>query len=370
MRVLFAAGGTGGHIYPALALARHLRDTGQAQALFVGTERGMERELIPAAGFPLAYIPVVGLQRRLSLQAGRAVLLAGRGVLAARRLITSFRPDVVVGTGGYVAGPVVLAGVLSGVPAVIHEQNALPGFTNVLLSRLVARTCISFAGSEKYFPARARITLTGNPRASEAALACIGDDAGLPALLPGVPMVLCVGGSHGAARLNEVFAASIEQLLKGSDTQVVYITGPRYFAELEKKLAPLLSRFPRRLVVLPYHPVLPRLLARAAVVVSRAGATTLAEITALGVPALLIPSPNVTNNHQEYNARLLFDRGGALLVREAELDAPGLAARLLELLADRDRLRQMSAAVRSLGIPDAAERMAGVLYQVAGNKQS
>ncbi len=364
MRVLFAAGGTGGHIYPALALARHLCVSEGADTLFVGTERGLENELVPAGGFDLEKIPVVGLERRVSLQAGRALLLAGAGLWSAGRVIRRFQPDVVVGMGGYVAGPVVLSAVLAGKPAVIHEQNAVPGLTNVLLSRLVRRVCLSFPGSERYFPRRVSTVLTGNPRASEALLAAGSPGSPLPGLLPGVPMLLAVGGTHGAARLNEVFVRCIEPLLTSCDLQIVYITGRRYFSALAQQLESLHSRFPHRLHLLPYHPALPELLARAALTVSRAGATTCAEITVLGVPAVLVPSPNVTNNHQEHNARSLAEHGAALLVREAELDSAGLTASLAGLLRDRDALRRMSASGKALGFPEAAAACAAVLHEV------
>ncbi|MDW7652207.1 MAG: undecaprenyldiphospho-muramoylpentapeptide beta-N-acetylglucosaminyltransferase, partial [Bacillota bacterium] len=333
MRVLFAGGGTGGHIYPALALARYLQEADGAEVIFAGTERGMEKEIIPAAGFGLELVPVVGLERRLSLQTGRALFLAASGVMTARRMIKKFRPDIVVGTGGYVAGPVVLAAVLARIPTVIHEQNAIPGFTNVVLSRMANRVCLSFSDSARYFPRPQKTVLTGNPRASEAALAA--NEPELPGkLIADVPLLLCVGGSHGAARLNEAFAGSVAHVLSACDAQIVYVTGKRYFADINREMEPLFSRFPRRLQVLPYHPDLPALLNRADLVVSRAGATTLAEITALGVPAVLVPSPNVTKNHQEYNARALFDHGAAVLLRENDLSTDGLAKLLAGLLSD------------------------------------
>jgi UDP-N-acetylglucosamine--N-acetylmuramyl-(pentapeptide) pyrophosphoryl-undecaprenol N-acetylglucosamine transferase len=324
MRVILAGGGTGGHIYPALALARHLRDAGGNEVLFVGTERGMEKDIVPSAGFELETIPVIGLERRLSPKLGKGVLLAGRGMFQARQILRSFRPDVVVGTGGYVAGPVVLAALLSRLPTVIHEQNAIPGFTNVSLARWVDKVCVSFPGCEQFFPRRNRVVVTGNPRASEAAQAAGTKDGFIPGLLAGIPLLACVGGSHGAARLNDAFAGSVEEILAAVDVQIVYVTGRIYFDELAKKLDGLSIRFPRRLHVLPFHPALPDLLANTALVVSRAGATTLSEITALGVPAIIVPSPNVTNNHQEYNAGILVKQEAALMLPEQELDRPTL----------------------------------------------
>jgi UDP-N-acetylglucosamine--N-acetylmuramyl-(pentapeptide) pyrophosphoryl-undecaprenol N-acetylglucosamine transferase len=368
MRVLIAAGGTGGHIFPALALARHLQGEKNNEILFVGTEKGMEAELVPAAGFMLRTIPVAGLERRLSPRLGRALFMAAGGVLAARGIMRRFRPDVVMGTGGYVSGPVVLAAVASRLPAVIHEQNAVPGFTNAILARWVNRVCVSLPGSERRFPRGSNLVLTGNPRATEAVNAALSDEIAPVELRRGLPVLLCVGGSHGAARLNEAFSGGLAQVLSALDIQVVYITGKRYYDELAEKLDRLKLRFPQRLHCLPFHPFLPALLARSSLVISRAGATTLAEITALGVPSILVPSPNVTNNHQEHNARYLSDNGAAELVLETELDSRLLAELITGLLGSKERLAGMSAAAKSLGFPDAAERLAGVLREAARNR--
>ncbi|HZK25281.1 MAG TPA: undecaprenyldiphospho-muramoylpentapeptide beta-N-acetylglucosaminyltransferase [Oscillospiraceae bacterium] len=364
MKVIFTGGGTGGHIYPALALARYVRENEGAEVLFVGTEQGMEKQIVPAAGFELKTIPVIGLERRLSLRLGRAVYLAAAAVVTARRIIRSFRPDVVVGTGGYVAGPVVLAARLAGIPTVIHEQNAIPGLTNVWLSRIVNRVCLSMPGSEKFFPRPQKTILTGNPRATEAASAASGAPLQEPVLQPNLPVLLCVGGSHGALKLNEAFAGSLVRVLSETKAQVVYVTGRRYYEELTAQLAPLQQQFPQRLHILPYHEQLPRLLAATNLMVSRAGATTLAELTALGVPCIVIPSPNVTNNHQEHNARMLSEHDAAVLIREQELTTAVLADQLVGLLSDKERLQAMAEASKGLGIPDAAARMTAVMHEV------
>ncbi|NLZ38648.1 MAG: undecaprenyldiphospho-muramoylpentapeptide beta-N-acetylglucosaminyltransferase [Firmicutes bacterium] len=364
MKVVFTGGGTGGHIYPALALARYLQRQEDAEILFIGTDHGMEKQIIPPTGFPLRTIPVIGLERRLSLRLGRAVYMAAAGVIAAGRILKSFQPDVVVGTGGYVAGPVVLAARLAGIPTVIHEQNAIPGLTNIWLSRIAARVCLSMPGSEKYFPKPQKTILTGNPRATEAAQAANAADHMEPTLLPQKPVLLCVGGSHGALKLNEAFTDSLSSVLEKTNAQVVYVTGRRYYDEIEKKLLPLMKVAGRRLHLFPYHEQLPSLLARTSLMVSRAGATTLAELTALGVPAIIIPSPNVTNNHQEHNARLLADNGAVVMIRESELSATVLTKILVALLGDAKGLQQMAAASKALGIPDAAARMTAVLKEV------
>lgn len=364
MRVVFTGGGTGGHIYPALALARYLQQQEGADILFIGTDHGMEKQIIPPTGFPLQTIPVIGLERRLSLRLGRAVYMAAAGVIAARRILKSFQPDIVVGTGGYVAGPVVLAARLAGISTVIHEQNAIPGLTNIWLSRIATRVCLSIPGSEKYFPRPQKTVLTGNPRATEAVQAAKGALPAQPALLAQVPILLCVGGSHGALKLNEAFTGSLTSVLEQTNAQIVYITGRRYYDAIEKNLAPLKKLAGRRLHLLPYHEQLPGLLARTSLMVSRAGATTLAELTALGVPAVIIPSPNVTNNHQEHNARLLADNGAAVMIRESELDANVLAEQLIALLGNIKRLQKMAHASKALGIPDAAARMTAVMKEI------
>ncbi|MCR3921514.1 MAG: undecaprenyldiphospho-muramoylpentapeptide beta-N-acetylglucosaminyltransferase [Firmicutes bacterium] len=364
MKVVFTGGGTGGHIYPALALARYLREHEGADIMFIGTEHGMEKQIVPLAGFPLQVIPVIGLERRLSLKLGRAIYLAASGVFTARRILRSFRPDVVVGTGGYVAGPVVLAARLANIPTVIHEQNAIPGLTNVWLSRMATRVCLSIPGSEAYFPRPQKTVLTGNPRATEAAGEAGSAPPAEPVLQPQQPVLLCVGGSHGALKLNEAFAGSVDRVLSATSAQIVYVTGRRYFDDIKKQLSPLQQRFPKRFHLLSYHEQLPRLLARTSLMVSRAGATTLAELTALGVPAILIPSPNVTKNHQEHNARMLSENGAAVLIRESDLSTEGLAAQLIELLTNSKRLREMADASHALGIPDAATRMATVIKDV------
>lgn len=363
MRVLFAGGGTGGHIFPALALARHLQQTVQAEILFVGTGHGMETKFVPQAGFTLKTIPAEGFSRRLSPQLVKTVFTASRGVAASLKLVRSFRPHIVVGTGGYVAGPVVLAAWLLGIPAIIHEQNAVPGLTNKLLSRFARQVCLSFPTGIQFFPRPDKVVVTGNPRASEAAALLGNRDAGVPGLLPGVPVLACVGGSHGALRLNEAFSGGLETILKNLDVQVVYVTGERYFDELEKKLSALVLRFPRRLHLLPFHPQLPKLLSVSSLLVSRAGATTLAEITALGLPAVLVPSPNVVDNHQEHNARFLSESGAAVLLPEEELDR--LPEVIVSLLKSPQKLEQMRLSSRELGVPDAAEKMSRLIVSLA-----
>lgn len=363
MRVLLSGGGTGGHIYPALALARHIsRRDPEAVILFVGTEKGLERSIVPAEGFDLAFIPASGYPRRLAgaLPAGRDFF---KGLALARDIIGRFRPEVVVGTGGYVSAPVVAAAVSRRLPAVIHEQNALPGMANRWLSPLAGRVCLSFEASRRSFPHRARTVFTGNPRASEVAAVSREEGRSRLNLDPACRTVLIYGGSRGAERINQV---TLDLLLNGwlpPGMQLVYITGEIYYQKVREKL----GRLPRGVFLYPYLRDMPSALAAADLAVTRSGATTLAELTALGVPALLVPSPNVVNNHQYFNARLLSDAGAALLVEEREFTALRLRRELEDLFRAEGRLEGMARAGQALGVPDAAERMYRCLLELLKN---
>ncbi len=353
MRVILSGGGTGGHIYPALALARYLRrQDREANLLFIGTEQGLEGAIIPAEGFELAFIPASGYRRRLSgvLPAGRDFL---RGLALARGIISRFRPEVVVGTGGYVSAPVVAAAVSLRLPTVIHEQNVLPGLANRWLAPLAGRVCLSFEASRPSFPCRAKTVFTGNPRAGEVAAVSREEGCRRLNLDPACPTILIYGGSRGAEQINRVVIDFLGRGWLPSGMQLVYITGEIYYREVREKLGLL----PRRVYLYPYLRDMPAALAAADLAVTRSGATTLAELTALGVPSLLVPSPNVVNNHQYFNARLLADTGAAVLVEEQDFNPLRLRREIEGLFGEGERLEAMSRAGQALGVPDAAARM-------------
>jgi UDP-N-acetylglucosamine--N-acetylmuramyl-(pentapeptide) pyrophosphoryl-undecaprenol N-acetylglucosamine transferase len=364
MRLLICGGGTGGHIYPALALARYaLTVDSTVEILFVGTERGLESKIVPGAGFALSTIPARGYQRSLK-QLGPVLRELYAGHSKAKRIIREFNPDVVLGTGGYVSAPVVLAAVFGRRPAVIHEQNALPGLANRILAPMVSKVCLSFEESGRLFPRFSRLILTGNPRAGEAAAACRADGMKRLGLEPGLKTIVVYGGSRGALKLNRVITEFLKSGWLPSKTQLVYITGEQYYPAVLDELGSL----PEYVHLLPYLDEMPSVLAAADLVVTRSGATTLAEITALGLPAVLIPSPNVVNNHQYYNARLLADAGAALLIEEKDFNHFRLKRELDLILSNPDIQERMARSSRELGIPDAAERLYCCLTEIVNSR--
>jgi len=353
MRLTIGGGGTGGHVYPALALARYvLKQDEEAQILFVGTERGLESRIVPVAGFKLFTITARGYQRGLR-QAGPLAKAFFSGFAQAREILRDFNPDLVLGMGGYVSAPVVMAAVLDRRPTVIHEQNAIPGLANRILAPLVSRVCISFEQSGSLFSRLSRVALTGNPRASEAVAASGSEGMKRLKLDSGLNTVVVYGGSLGALKINKVVTGYIKSGWLPPNLQLVYITGERYYRDVAGELGML----PKNLRLLPYLDDIPSALAAADLVITRSGATTLAEITALGVPAILIPSPNVVNNHQFFNARLLADAGAALLIEENEFSPSRLKRELDHMFHDRRAREKMAGSSRKMGVPDAAERL-------------
>ncbi|NLZ32632.1 MAG: undecaprenyldiphospho-muramoylpentapeptide beta-N-acetylglucosaminyltransferase [Firmicutes bacterium] len=361
MRMIITGGGTGGHIYPALTLARYAKAQDPAvEILFVGSERGLEKKIVPAAGFAMETIPASGFGGSLR-RLGSFSRDLWRGLQRARRLMASFRPDVVFGTGGYVAAPVILAARLAGRPAALHEQNAVPGLANRMLAPLVQLVCLSFEESRDAFPRRSRTAFTGNPRASEVAAVDRAAAQERLRLDPSLKTIVAYGGSRGALRINEVMVEFLKAGWLPPGMQLIYVTGDIYYRRVKEELGLL----PGRVQLYPYLEEMPLALAAADLVITRAGATTLAEITALGLPAILVPSPNVANNHQYYNARLLERAGAALLIEEKNFHPYRLRRELEKLRAEPALLERMARAGAKLAVPDAAARVYRCLCQLA-----
>ncbi|MFB9279995.1 undecaprenyldiphospho-muramoylpentapeptide beta-N-acetylglucosaminyltransferase [Cohnella cellulosilytica] len=355
MRVVLTGGGTGGHIYPALAIGREIseREPG-SELLYIGTSRGLEGRIVPEQGIAFENITITGFKRSLSLENVKTVMRFLKGVSRSKELLRKFKPDVVVGTGGYVCGPVVYAASRLGIPTIIHEQNVLPGLTNKFLSRYVDGVAVSFKESEPHFAKCPNVVYAGNPCATRVLKA--DGRAGYASLgfAPGTPFVLIVGGSGGARALNEAFVRMLPQLGKLPDARFVFVTGERFYRETESAVAGSPHAADGRVKVLPYIAGMPEVLAAASLYVGRAGASFLAEVTSLGLPSLLIPSPNVTNNHQEANARSLMNAGAADMILERELSGETLFAGIAAIMGDRAQRERMSAASRGLGMPESA----------------
>lgn len=355
MRVIVTGGGTGGHIYPALAIARGLmqRDP-RTEVLYVGTKRGLEKDIVTREGLAFRAVEVEGLQRKISLAALRTAWLAVSGVWAARRIVREFRPDIVVGTGGYVVAPVMFGAYTARVKTAIVEMDARAGLANRLAARVVDVVMLGMTDATGAFSRVRRVVTTGNPRATEvvhvtdARKKAAGSDLRLPS---GGFVITVFGGSRGASPLNRAVLEwlRVEPRVRA---HVVWITGQVHFEQVKEALGDASG-----VTLTPFYHDMPALLTRTTLLISRAGATTLAEITALGVPAILVPSPYVTHRHQDDNAAVLANAGAAVVLPEERLDGAALHREVKSLLGNLFRLEEMAAASRRLGHPDALSRI-------------
>ncbi|HEX8856917.1 MAG TPA: undecaprenyldiphospho-muramoylpentapeptide beta-N-acetylglucosaminyltransferase [Thermoleophilaceae bacterium] len=346
-RVTIAAGGTAGHVVPALAIADALRDRG-ADVTFIGGERA-EAELVPKAGYEFARLPVAGIDRRNPVRAARAVALAGLATLKALRLLRRRRPVAVIGGGGYVAGPVGLAAVMLRIPLYLTEADSHLGMANRLLARFAERVFLSFPMKRRRPP---RYELSGRPvprGTTEGDAAAAHERFGIR---PDRPCLLVFGGSLGARTLNE---AAISAFGRAAPCTVLHACGRRDYASLRERLDALGS--PEHYRLEPYIQPFADALAVADLAAARAGGSVL-ELAAAGVPAILIPYPHATANHQTGNARYMEREGAAVVIPDSELDGPRLAREVAVLLGSSNRLGAMSAAARRVARPDAAERIA------------
>lgn len=369
MKVVFAGGGTGGHVYPGITVARALleRDPG-AKVVFVGTRKGLEADVVPREGFAFFTIEVAGFRRKLSPDVVLTAIRACKGFAQSLAILRRERPDVVVGTGGYVSGPVVVAAWTLGIPTLIHEQNALPGFTTRLLSRIASAVAVTYQESTRYLARKSEIVVTGNPVRKSILTAGRLEGARAIGLDASRPTLLVFGGSQGARAINEAMVAAVPDLLaRNRDLQVIHQTGRRdhawVVAELETRGVDRGKT--SRLVVEPYLYEMHMAMACADLVVSRAGAISIAEITARGLPAVLIPFPGAAEGHQERNARALEAAGAAVVILQSELGGDVLRDTVEALLRDRARLERMSRSSRSLGRPHAADALADMVASLA-----
>ncbi|MEM1041085.1 MAG: undecaprenyldiphospho-muramoylpentapeptide beta-N-acetylglucosaminyltransferase [Bacteroidota bacterium] len=351
-RVLFACGGTGGHVYPAIAIADALREEAPDVAIaFAGTRDRMEWEAVPKAGYPVHAVTVTGFPRSLSPKLLAFPFKLAKGLGDSWTLVGGFDPDVVVGTGGYVAGPVGLAAYLRGVPLAIQEQNAYAGATNKLLARVADRVFVAFDAATGYFPA-GKSVLTGNPVRADLAGADRKAARAHFEVEPGQRVLLAMGGSLGAGPVNDALRTHLDALLADEALTVIWQTGRRYFEDLRRQV----PEHPR-LRLLQYLDRMDFAYAAADLAVCRAGAITCSELAVTGTPSVLVPSPNVTADHQTKNARALADAGAAVLLPEPRLAGEFLPT-VQTLLTDGDRLAAMKTAALALARPGAAREIA------------
>jgi UDP-N-acetylglucosamine--N-acetylmuramyl-(pentapeptide) pyrophosphoryl-undecaprenol N-acetylglucosamine transferase len=366
-RVLFAGGGTGGHLYPALALAVALRELRpQTQVHFVGARRGVEARVLPEQGVEHTLLPFEPLRRDRVWQNWRLLPAGASSVLGLARLFLRLRPALVVGTGGYASGPACGWAVLTGVPIAVQEQNSYPGVTTRALARFARQVHLGFPEAERHFKPgrRTRVFALGNPirppdatleqRACRRELGLAGDGV----------VVLVVGGSQGARALNDALAGALEQVVRGElvaptdGLQLLWATGPAQYESIRQRVEPLNLGWVR---VVAYLNEMPKALAAADIAVSRAGAMATAELIAWGIPALLVPFPYAAANHQAHNAEALAQDGAALHLPESELTAARLWSELTRLASDDEARHEMAERARQRSHPNAAREIAARL---------
>jgi UDP-N-acetylglucosamine--N-acetylmuramyl-(pentapeptide) pyrophosphoryl-undecaprenol N-acetylglucosamine transferase len=367
MRVVIGGGGTAGHVFPALAVARTLAERFDAEVGFVGTDRGLEASLVPAAGFAFTTVESRPLVRKLSLGAFRAPVAALRSVGRCRPAVEE--ADVVVGMGGYASGPVVLAAMRSRRPIVVHEQNAVPGLANRISGRFAKVVALSFPEAAKFFSRRIRTEVTGNPVREAIARVPEERDSLAKEAIRELDLeeerrtIVVFGGSQGALNIDRALVGACTLLRDRADLQVLALTGRAHFEHITSSIpteGALLVR------ALPFLDRMELAYAVADLVVSRAGATTVAEVTVCGVPSLLIPYPYATAGHQDANARAVQRSGGASVLLDEHLTPEVLADRVLSLVDHEERLRSMAERAAVFGTPDAAMRVAELVVEQAG----
>ena len=351
MRVIISGGGTGGHIYPALAIAEALKKSHKdVDILYIGTEDSLEAELVPKHGFNFKTIRVKSLPRKINMKLFISMKELLLGIKDSRRIIKDFKPDMVIGTGGYVCGPIVYAAKKMKIPALIHEQNAYPGITNKILSRYVDKVLITFEESKKYFKFSDRVVITGNPIREE--ILSIDKKQAYKKLdiKEDQPLVLSFGGSGGQESLNDSFFDIIKN--NNVNFQLIHVTGKVHYKDFIGKLKKDRIDLKENIRIMPYLYNMPEALNTADLIVTSAGAITLSEISALGLPAILVPKSYTAENHQVYNAKTFENNGAALVILEKDLKWDDLLKKIEDLLNNEDRLKIMSRNSRKMGNND------------------
>ncbi|MFZ1666182.1 MAG: undecaprenyldiphospho-muramoylpentapeptide beta-N-acetylglucosaminyltransferase [Flavobacteriales bacterium] len=361
LSVLLSGGGTGGHIFPAVAIAQAVKaEVPDARFLFVGAEGKMEMEKVPAAGFAITGLPIRGFQRGSLLKNIGLPWRLLKSLVGARRIVLEFRPDVAVGTGGYASGPVLAAAQRAGVPTVLQEQNSLAGATNRMLGKRASRVCTAYAGMERYFPA-GNVLLTGNPVRSEVLNVAgkRGEALSFFGLRAGRPVVFITGGSLGARGINQGIAQALPAL-KAKGVQVIWQTGIPFQQQAEEAVK---ANDYAACKVMPFIARMDLAYAVADMVVARAGAISVSELSLLGMPSILVPLPTAAEDHQTQNAKALVERDAAVLVADAEAREK-LGDAILHLVDNGDLRQRLSASILAMAKTDAAKTIAAEVIRL------
>ena len=371
MKVLLAGGGTAGHINPALAIAGYIKNKrNDAEFLFIGNRGGMEQRLVPQAGFDIKSITISGFKRSFSpksmLENVKTVSRTFTSSREAKKIIAEFKPDICIGTGGYVSGPVIRTAAKMGIPCIIHEQNAYPGITNKMLAKSVKKVMLAVPDAKKYFDKNVDFVITGNPVRQEI-LTAKKEESREELGLDNRPVVLSFGGSLGARKINEAVADLVARSGIDGRYQHIHAYGSYgdWFPQLVEEKGTDIADC-SNLDIRPYIDNMPTCMAAADLVICRAGAITLSEIQAMGKPAILIPSPNVAENHQYHNAMALVNAGAADIIEEKDLTGAALMRKTDKMLLNPEKLEKYSENSRKMAITDANERIYSVVKKVLG----
>lgn len=353
-------GGTGGHIYPAIAIADKIRRKHpEAEILFVGTKRGMEKDLVPKHGYDIEFIEVTGFNRKNLLKNFKTIQTLLKGIAQSKEIIDRFRPDLVIGTGGYVCGPMVRAAHKKGIKTYIHEQNAFPGLTNKMLEKHADKIFISFEESAGYFKNKTKLVLSGNPIRKEFLVCHLKNNREKLGLSQTDFMVLCVFGSQGSETLNKAILSTLARIPEDPQIRFYFVTGKAHYQKVLDTLSAMGISDHAHIKIMDYLENMPEYLSAADLVVSRAGALAVSEINACGKAAILIPSPYVADNHQFYNAKVGVDAGAAIMIEEKDLNQMQLFDAIMRLKNNREFLNRMSQKSEGLGKLDSVE----VIYE-------
>lgn len=360
MRVIISAGGTGGHIYPALAIIDKIKEKEpNSEFLYIGTHNRMENDIVPKRNIPFKTIEIYGFYRKQVWRNFKTVSSFYKSYKKCKKMIKEFKPDIVVGVGGYVTAPVIFAAHKLGVKTFIHEQNTIPGKCNSFLSRYATKIGVSFKSSMKYFPAN-KTVFTGNP-CSEKAVSVLPAEKREFNLSNDKKCVLCVMGSLGSEKINDFFIKSLS-LFNGKNYEVLYITGKDSYDEVNK------NKFPNNVRIVPYIDNLPRIMKKVDLIISRAGASALSEISAINIPSILIPSPYVPDNHQYKNALDLVNNNAAILLEEKDLKGDILIRKIDEIIFDEKRIREIKNNLKGLAITNSSTKIYDCLRSIIDGK--
>lgn len=365
IKVLVSGGGTGGHIFPAVSIANAIKDKcPDADILFVGAENRMEMEKVPAAGYPIIGLPVSGFDRKHLLKNFKVLFRLFKSLRMAYKTVKSFSPDIAVGVGGYASGPTLWAAAQKGIPTLIQEQNSYAGVTNKLLASKASVICVAYENMERFFP-KERIVLTGNPVRQELQNNTISREEAIRffGLDPSKKTILIIGGSLGARTINESVASSIGKI--SNDVQIIWQSGKGYDLQAKRILE---EKNPENIKQMPFIARMDMAYKAADLVISRAGASSISELCLLGKPAILVPSPNVAEDHQTKNAQALSTKGAALLITDSDARTL-LIDTALKTVQDETLLKDMSSHISKMAQRDSASRIADIILDLVNKNK-